>query len=254
MSYSGEGTALDDQRVWDGSKWVLVKRPLTQAQSLTATGNWNGVADYILVSGAGTKTITLPPPSTVPRNVTIIDADGTASSNIITVVAQGGGTISGNSSVVMNTAHEVLPLVFISTSGSGAWARTSADSLFRLAEGFQLNVLPEQSDRGSIATTLTDTTAYALTDGFWYSLTVEILVEDPTADEQYVYRSVVECFRDGGGAEIHTEAVAVEEPVGGNWTTTVSANANNIEVEIDNQAANTINFARYLGATRKAMP
>lgn len=135
MSYAGEGVALDDQRVWDGTKWVLAKRPLTQAQTLSATGSWDGLADYILVTGTGARVITLPKPTLVPRNVTVIDAAGNSSTNLITVVAAGGGTIGGQSSVLLNVDHSVIDLAFVSTVGAGSWSNISRNLAARRVYG-----------------------------------------------------------------------------------------------------------------------
>lgn len=135
MSYAGEGVALDDQRVWDGTKWVLAKRPLTQAQTLSATGSWDGLADYILVTGTGARVITLPKPTLVPRNVTVIDAAGNSSTNLITVVAAGGGTIGGQSSVLLNVDHAVIDLAFVSAAGAGSWSNVSRNLAARRVYG-----------------------------------------------------------------------------------------------------------------------
>lgn len=135
MSYTGEGSGANDQRVWDGSKWVLAKRPLSQAQSLSADGSWDGIADYILVTGTGGRAITLPKPTIVPRNVTIIDAAGNSAANVIIVVAAGGGTIGGESSVRLNVDHAVIDLVFVSTAGAGSWSNISRNLLARRVRG-----------------------------------------------------------------------------------------------------------------------
>lgn len=143
------------------------------------------------------------------------------------------------------------------------WAGALADladvagqTTYQLADGYELLVLPTDFDRDSMATGTQDAVAITLEDGYWYSITVEVVLKDPTATEYYVFRQQLEAYRDGGGAVIHYQPAQapVEEPIGGNYSVAVAASVNTITVEIDNQSANTVNFARYIGYSRKPIP
>lgn len=127
MTYQGRGTVQgNDQLNWTGTFWNLVKKPLSQVQSLTATGAWDGVADVIYVTGAGAKTITLPLPGSLPRRVSIVDSANAADVNPITVVAAGGGFINGRTSFVISKPGGSTTFILTSVSGSGSWQVESA--------------------------------------------------------------------------------------------------------------------------------
>lgn len=135
-------------------------------------------------------------------------------------------------------------------------ADVAGQSTYQLGDGYELLVLPTAFDRDDMATSTQDSVALTLEDGYWYTITVEVTIKDPTAVEYYTYRQQVEAYRDGGGAVIHYQPAQapVEEPIGGNYSVTVDVSGNDVTVEIDNQSANTVSFARYIGYSRKPIP
>lgn len=143
------------------------------------------------------------------------------------------------------------------------WAGALADladvagqATYQLADGYELLVLPTAFDRDDLATVSQDTATLTLADGYWYSITAEVTIKNATAVEYYTYRQQVEAYRDGGGAVIHYQPAQapVEEPIGGDYSVTVDVSGNDVTVEIDNQSADTVQFARYIGYSRKPMP
>jgi hypothetical protein len=147
----------------------------------------------------------------------------------------------------------------IATDGFGSIFNGVGDEVeagtFELPDGFFLNVLPTQSDRGTIATLAGHTTTITLSAATWYSITVEVLVKNAVTPARYVYRNQVEAYRDGAGAILHLNPEpSVEEPPGGSYSVEISALGNDVTVQIVNDSPNTVSFARYIGYSRKAIP
>ena len=127
-----------------------------------------------------------------------------------------------------------------------------------LADGFTIDVLPSQNDRASILAAGNSIVNVAISTATWHTIAIEILVKNPTAAHYYIYRNQIEAYRDGAGAILHLNPLIpnVEEPSGGFgfYSVTIGAAGNNVTVRLDNASANTINFTRYIGSSRKPIP
>ena len=233
-----------------------------------------GAPELTLVGATSGQTVS---PATVDGAVTVAMPSSGVHSWIVRCVVNNGVRTLPNGETVADPSLIHERGIFIPT-GLGTrkvvctevaqfevdgWAGALADladvagqTTYQLADGYELLVLPTDFDRGSMTTATQDAVAVTLEDGYWYSLTVEVLIKDPTATEYYIYRQQVEAYRDGAGAVIHYQPAQapVEEAIGGNYAVTVDTSGNTVTVEIDNQSANTVNFARYIGYSRKPIP
>ena len=92
-------------------------------QTLTTTGTIDpDQGRYILISPAANMTLTLPDPATSDRSSNVVLSFkrlvGGAS---CTIVVDGGGTIDGQASVVMNTQYDKL--ILFNNGTAGEWYR-----------------------------------------------------------------------------------------------------------------------------------
>jgi hypothetical protein len=143
------------------------------------------------------------------------------------------------------------------TGPTGATGATGVmGTTLALAEGFTLDVLPATALRGSLAAAANVQQSIALTAGFWYSVTAEVVIKNSTGPAYYVCRQQIEAYRDAGAAVIHYQPTQrpIESPVGGSFSVAVTAVGNNLVVQANNGSANTVQYAVYTGATRKPMP
>ena len=126
-----------------------------------------------------------------------------------------------------------------------------------LSDGFALNLLPTLNDRSTILAAGNSILSIPLDQTTWYSISVEIIVKNPTQSHFYIYRNLIEAYRDGGVAVLHSGTAGVfEEPTGGFtfYTVGVTVSGSDVRVQLNNGSANTINFARYAGYSRKPIP
>lgn len=134
--------------------------------------------------------------------------------------------------------------------------RSIVSSIFSLADGFSLNVVPDDVLRGSLTTGTNVIRSLGLIAGNWYSITIEIILKNATGPAYYVYRQQVEAYRDAGSAVIHYQPAVrpIEFPVGGSFSVVVAASGNNINTTLTNGSANTVNYAIYIGYSLKPIP
>lgn len=85
-------------------------------QRLAASGTWNGVAETIIVTGSGARTITLPRPSSGYAVVRVVDAAASAGAGTITLDPADADTIAGAATITSNSGMRVA--VYTAT---GAW-------------------------------------------------------------------------------------------------------------------------------------
>jgi|SRR5688572_12215728 len=126
-----------------------------------------------------------------------------------------------------------------------------------LPDGFTVDVLPSVSDRSTVLAAGNSTLNVPLETPVWYSMAVEILLKNATQGHYYVYRNLIEAYRDGGVAVLHaSNSGVIEEPSGGFglYTVVIGVSGNNVTVRLNNGSPNSISFARYVGYTRKPIP
>lgn len=143
------------------------------------------------------------------------------------------------------------------TDGFGTLFRTIESGDLSLPDGFFLDALPTQNDRATILAEGNSLVSVPLETPRWYSISIEVIVKNPTQGHYYVHRNLVEAYRDGGVAVLHSSAESLlEVPSGGFgfYTVTLGVSGNNVTVRLNNGSANTINFARYIGYSRKPVP
>ncbi len=85
-------------------------------QTLSASGSWDGVAETLLVTGSGARTIDLPRPTSGYARILVVDAAGNAASGTITLDPAGADTIAGAATITANNGMRTV--VYKAT---GAW-------------------------------------------------------------------------------------------------------------------------------------
>lgn len=132
-------------------------------------------------------------------------------------------------------------------------------SVFENEDGYTVNVLPDIETTAQIAASSAAVTATseALTPGYWYSTTVEVLLANSIVPTLYIYRNEVEFYRgsSGGAVLFYAPATpAVEQPAGGVYSVAISAVGNAIVVTVTNGSLAAITVSTRVGFNVSPIP
>lgn len=106
MSYKGEGVA-SQSRLGPGSA----------SQTISGSGNWDGISGMIYVTGTGPRSVHLGQTPDTPSTITILDLDGTSESGKIQIVAE-TSTINGEEEYILQNSFSSVTLTLRSSDST----------------------------------------------------------------------------------------------------------------------------------------
>jgi hypothetical protein len=132
----------------------------------------------------------------------------------------------------------------------------SSSTVFTLADGFVVDLLPTTNARGTVAAAATVITTVPLTSGYWHSITYEYTAKRSTG-AYYVYRTQVECYRPAAGsATLHLvpTLTPTEYPLDQNQSVAITVSGNNVLFTLTNGSADSWTYAVYSGSIARPLP
>jgi hypothetical protein len=129
-------------------------------------------------------------------------------------------------------------------------------TVYGLGDGFQVDLLPTTSARGSVAAAATVVTTVPLTSGYWHSITYEYTGKRSTG-VYYVYRTQIEAYRPlAGNATLHLvpTLTPTEYPLDQGQTVVITVSGANVVFTLTNGSADSFTYAIYAGSISKPLP